>query len=148
MKEYFSNFYQVKNSHSDFKDISIQNNLMFSLEYENFMIDVLGKELKEPDFDLCKIDPSFATGHCPFFISVDEFFSFDEIKTIWEWEYASDFIPKGYCPIAEVQGGSLILIGIDTKNMGQIFYHSYDFGFLKLADTLKEFLDSCTKRVW
>lgn len=141
MNKYFESFYE---NQDDFliqlKNFLLKNKLSFTNDYQDFLIDTRGRHLIKTNINLCLINPNYATGDCPFFISVDEIFGTEELDEIWE--NTKEEIPEDFFPIGEVSGGSLILIGINEGSyLGQIFYLSFDFGLLKIANNIQGFFE-------
>ena len=114
-------------------------------EYIEFLKSINGGEVFKEDFDLCQIDAKFATGSCPFFIAIESFFSFEILPDVWE-NTKDEYQKEKLFPIAEVLGGDVICINFSKEKKGEIFYHSYDFGYLKLSDSLNNFINSLITR--
>ena len=50
-------------------------------------------------------------------------------------------IPKGFIPIARAIGGNLILLGVDARNRGRVYYWDHETSdVLAVADTVADFL--------
>ncbi len=74
----------------------------------------------------------------------DEILMIDEVISVSgkdeAWDNVREYL-EGYSvyPIAEVLGGSLIVVGYSRANKGIIYYHSFDFGLFELDKSYDEF---------
>lgn len=120
-----------------------------SLDYGYFLIHTAGKALKGPSFDLAIAIPEYQTYKKQFFITVQQFLSWETVKNWWlEQKEHSHTTEVEYCPIAILDSGENLFIGLNKDNvsMGAIFYESSHLGLVKLADNLLGFLKNTIKR--
>lgn len=90
--------------------------------------------------DLCSVDKNYVgEWMCPFPVDIE---AWDNPASALEaWGYTEDlFRKKALFPIAEILGGEVLLIGFGETNHGEVWFWSGDFDYLKLSDSLEEFL--------
>lgn len=93
--------------------------------------------------------PKYKLSQQRFFINIKTFLSWEELEH-WHLEQAEDasILEVQYCPIALLDDGGLLMLGLNTRNdlAGGVFYESPHLGMIKLANSLLEFLQVSTKR--
>lgn len=83
------------------------------------------------------------------FLEIEEVFKVEEIYQIIAnfKPYLDDEVEHEIQPILGVLGGSVICIGVDSVNNGEIFYYDMDFGVFKLDDNIDEFLNKLVQSI-
>ncbi len=150
MKAYFKTFYPpleerlaqpaFEQSREEVWDSLYQQE--FSIDYSYFLTEVAGKQPKYPSFDLTQVSRPSSSSRRDSFITIQQFYTWDELRTIITFdEYMEEIVMVTIAQLEEE--GTL---GLDLKDQGAVIYDSEEYGRVKLADNLLQFLQKCTKR--
>ena len=118
-----------------------ENNITLPEEYKGFLLKYNGGRTPKTKFKINKVSSDvrgfYGLGNA------DEYFNFQ--KLIDNMNILEDYIEDDMLPIASTVSGDDITIGIGKEENGSIFFKYHDRGkkYIKLADTLCEFVSKC-----
>jgi len=107
-------------------------------EYKSFLHNFNGGRPSRTFFELRKFDLNKSNSN--YYINIDYFFTVNELEEIWN-NTQQDLNPENLFPIAEADGGMIICCKKGDTDMAEIFFYDYNFGILKLTNSLKAFID-------
>ncbi len=118
-----------------------QYNIVLPDEYKRFLLNYNGGMTPKTKFRINKVSSDvrgfYGLGNA------DKYYNFQ--KLIDNMNILEDYIEDNMLPIATTVSGDDIVIGISKEENGCIFFKYHDRGrkYIKLADTLCEFVSKC-----
>ncbi|MBR4083997.1 MAG: SMI1/KNR4 family protein [Lachnospiraceae bacterium] len=118
-----------------------ENNITLPEEYKRFLLKYNGGRTPKTKFKINKVSSDvrgfYGLGNA------DEYFNFQ--KLIDNMNILEEFIEDDMLPIASTVSGDDVTIGIGKEENGYVFFRYHDKGkkYIKLTDSLCEFVDKC-----